>query len=196
MLSARSLSMVAVLLAGTSCGAREHEASLEQGAALGVYASFPLRHGSAFPEMDAAVTVAPPPPFVGEDIFPCIECHDPDFMEVDPTPRELGDPHDTMPEFTHAAHRLWCMDCHDAEDRDLLRLASGQTLPFEEAPQLCGQCHATQHRDWIVGVHGLVNGKWNGPRTMQPCASCHDAHAPQFGSIAPMPGPKKPEVTR
>lgn len=196
MKSALRLLMAAVLLAGTGCGTHETEEALEEGAALGAYASFPLRGGTGTPEMHPDITVADPPPFQGEEIFPCVDCHDPDFMEVDTTRRELADPHDTMPEYAHAAHRMWCMDCHDAEDRDMLHLASGETLPFEEAPRLCGQCHSEEHRDWVVGVHGLVNGMWNGPRTIQPCASCHDAHAPAYGKIDLMPGPKKPEVTR
>jgi hypothetical protein len=191
-----SLTAIALLI-GAGCGGHEQQAAEDgHGAEIGVYASFPLRHGSGFPEPDPQATVADMPPFESEDIFPCVDCHDPDFMEVDPTPRELGEPHDVMPEFAHAPHRLWCLDCHDAEDRDMLKLASGATLPFEEAPQLCGQCHGEQHKDWIAGAHGLRTGYWNGEKTVQPCAACHDAHSPLFKPIAPMPGPKKPETTR
>lgn len=179
-----------------SCGSGERESALDQGSALGVYASFPMRRANGFPEFDPLATVLPPPPFQGEEIFPCVECHDPDFMESDPEVRALGDPHDVMPVFAHAEYRLWCFDCHDNEDRDLLKLASGETIPFEEAPRLCGQCHGEQHRDWVGGVHGLRTGAWNGAKDVHTCASCHDAHAPLSKPIEPMAGPLRPERNR
>ena len=41
----------------------------------------------------------------------------------------------------HDEEHRWCLDCHDADDRDLLHLASGERVPFDESYRLCGQCH-------------------------------------------------------
>ncbi len=160
--------------------------------------AFPERHPTSYPEMSANAVLRQAPPFEGEDIFPCSECHDPDFMEVDPTHRELEDPHDTLDPLRHGAGRLWCLDCHDAEDRDMLHLASGRTIPFEEAPLLCGQCHGEKYRDWLGGAHGKRTGHWQQGQGKEVwvCANCHRAHAPQFKPIQPKPAPKRPEVTR
>jgi formate-dependent nitrite reductase cytochrome c552 subunit len=175
-----------------ACGGHHEEEDSYFGSA------FPDRHPDSFPEMSSSAVLRAAPEFQADEIFPCSDCHDPDFMETDPTVRDLEDPHDTMPTFTHGAGRLWCMDCHDAEDRDTLRLASGATLEFEEAPTLCGQCHSEQYRDWVGGAHGKRLGHWQEgkPQEVLVCANCHDAHAPQFTPIKPMPAPKRPEVTK
>lgn len=160
--------------------------------------AFPNRHPDSFPVMSEFAVLRDAPEFQGDEIFPCSDCHDPDFMETDPTVRDLEDPHDVMPPLAHGAGRLWCMDCHDPEDRDMLRLSSGKTIEFEQAPQLCGQCHGEQYRDWHGGAHGKRLGHWQDgkPKDVLVCANCHDAHAPQFTPIKPMPAPKRPEVTK
>jgi len=161
-------------------------------------AAFPDRHHGDFPVLNSAATFRDAPGFQGEDIFPCSECHDPDFMEVDPTIRELGDPHDTMAPLNHGAGRLWCLDCHDSEDRDRLHLSSGETIPFEEAPKLCGQCHGEKYRDVIGGAHGKRTGHWQEGKAQEVwvCANCHSAHSPRFKHIAPKPAPPRPEAIR
>lgn len=160
--------------------------------------AFPNRHPDKFPEMSEFAVLREAPEFQGDEIFPCSDCHDPDFMETDFTVRDLEDPHDVMPALAHGAGRLWCMDCHDADDRDMLHLASGEPLEFEDAPKLCGQCHSEQYRDWMGGAHGKRLGHWdrNKPQEVLVCANCHDAHTPQFAPIEPMPMPKRPEVTK
>jgi hypothetical protein len=65
----------------------------------------------------------------------------------------------------HAQDQRECLDCHDADDRDRLRLANGTKISFEESSRLCGQCHGTQLRDWKIGLHGKRTGEWNGART-------------------------------
>src|SRR6266545_4897618 len=97
---------------------------------------------------------APPPPF-SEGIFPCMECHK---DQKDPTRRELG--------------------LHD-----VLRLASGATVPFTESYRLCGQCHGDKFRDWRAGVHGRRVGMWDGPKTYLLCVSCHNPHSPAFKGV-------------
>jgi len=160
--------------------------------------AFPDRHPEEFPTMSSSATLREAPPMVGEDIFPCSECHDPDFMDTDPERRELEDPHDLLAPLAHGNDRLWCLDCHDADNRDLLHLASGETLPFAEAPRLCGQCHGEKYRDWIGGAHGKRTGSWDdsAPKEVWVCANCHNAHTPQFGTIEPMPAPQRPELNR
>jgi hypothetical protein len=70
----------------------------------------------------------PPPPF-SEDIFPCSGCHA--DMEVNTTRRELDFHEDIV--LKHAEEQRWCLDCHNASDRDKLRFASGQLISFEES---------------------------------------------------------------
>ncbi len=131
----------------------------------------------------------PPPPF-SEDIFPCSECHA--DMEPDPTRRELEEHTEIAESFSHAKQQRWCLDCHNPDDRDKLRLANGQLISFEESYYLCGQCHGTIFRDWKAGVHGKRTGEWNGKKLYRLCVHCHNPHQPRFKPIKPMPPPDNP----
>jgi hypothetical protein len=130
----------------------------------------------------------PSPPFtVG--IFPCSECHD--DMEVNTTRRELVDFHEDIV-LKHAEEQRWCLDCHNPDNRDKLRLASGELLSFEKSYSLCGQCHGTIFRDWKAGVHGKRTGFWNGKKQYRLCVNCHNPHQPKFRPVKPMPPPIRP----
>ena len=131
----------------------------------------------------------PPPPF-SEDIFPCSDCHA--DMEPNPERRELVDMHDDIV-LDHAEGQRWCLDCHNLNDRDTLRLVSGEVVPFTESYRLCGQCHGDKFRDWKVGIHGKRTGYWNGEKQYLLCAHCHNPHSPRFSALAPMPPPVRPE---
>jgi len=132
----------------------------------------------------------PPPPF-SEDIFPCSECHA--DMDVNPERRELEDEHIEISEmFNHASEQRWCLDCHNPDDRDRLRLANGDLVSFEESYHLCGQCHGTIFRDWKAGIHGKRTGEWNGKKQHRLCVHCHNPHSPKFKPITPMPPPDNP----
>jgi len=133
------------------------------------------------------VLEVPPPPFT-EGIFPCSACHA--DLPVDRTRRELG-MHDEI-QLRHDEEHRWCLDCHDATDRDWLHLASGERVPFEESYRLCGQCHGEKLRDWRAGVHGRRTGSWNGHKKYLLCAHCHDPHSPRFKPLAPKPPPLRP----
>jgi len=122
---------------------------------------------------------ARPPPF-SEGIFPCMECHK---DQKDPKRRELGFHDEQQSVFDHDAEHRWCLDCHDLENRDMLRLASGALVPFTESYRLCGQCHGDKYRDWRVGVHGRRVGMWDGQKTYLLCASCHNPHSPGFKGV-------------
>ena len=133
--------------------------------------------------------VVPPPPF-SEGIFPCSDCHA--DMEVDPNRRELEEHTEIAESFSHAPEQRWCLDCHNPDDRDWLRLANGQLLSFEESYSLCGQCHGTIFRDWKAGIHGRRTGEWNGKKLYRLCVHCHNPHQPRFKPITPLPPPMNP----
>lgn len=132
----------------------------------------------------------PPPPF-SEDIFPCSDCHS--DMEVNPERRELEDEHVEISKmFNHASNQRWCLDCHNPDNRDVLRLANGDLVSFEESYYLCGQCHGTIFRDWKAGIHGKRTGEWNGKKQYRLCVHCHNPHSPRFKPLKPMPPPDNP----
>ncbi|HBH83717.1 MAG: hypothetical protein A2X04_11050 [Bacteroidetes bacterium GWF2_41_9] len=131
------------------------------------------------------------PPF-SDGIFPCTECHA--DMESNPVRRELVDMHDDISQiFNHDSENRWCLDCHDLNNRDSLRLASGKLLDFKESYKLCGQCHGEKYRDWKVGVHGKRTGEWNGKKEYLLCVHCHNPHSPKFRELTPDPPPIKQE---
>lgn len=130
-----------------------------------------------------------PPPF-SEDIFPCSDCHD--DMETNPKRRVLTDFHEEIQLKNHDEKNRWCLDCHNPDNRDMLRLASGKLISFEESYLLCGQCHGTIFRDWKAGIHGKRTGEWNGKKLYRLCVQCHYPHNPRFKPIKPMPPPIKP----
>lgn len=143
---------------------------------------------------------AKPPPF-SEGIFPCMDCH---ADAKDPTRRELGFHDEQQSIFDHDAEHRWCLDCHDYENRNVLRLANGAPVPFTESYRLCGQCHGDKLRDWRLGIHGRRVGMWNGAKEYLLCASCHNPHSPAFKgvkeimvegrpTVAPALEPLKPE---
>ncbi len=132
----------------------------------------------------------PPPPF-SEDIFPCSDCHE--DMEVNHRRRMLEDEHVEISEmFNHASEQRWCLDCHNPDNRDVLRLANGDLVSFEESYYLCGQCHGTIFRDWKAGIHGKRTGEWNGRKQYRLCVHCHNPHSPKFKPLKPLPPPDNP----
>jgi len=136
------------------------------------------------------IAVAPPP--FTEGIFPCSDCHS--DMEPNPKRRKLVDMHDSISAiFNHDSENRWCLDCHDIDNRDSLKLASGQRIGFDESYKLCGQCHGDKLRDWKVGVHGKRTGYWNGKKQYLLCVNCHNPHSPRFKPIKPMPPPVRQE---
>lgn len=134
----------------------------------------------------------PPPPF-SEGIFPCSDCHA--DLEVNPTRRTLTEEHTNI-RFSHDEEHRWCLDCHHPTDRDFLRLASGEKVPFTESYRLCGQCHGDKYRDWRVGVHGRRKGRWNGHKAYLLCVHCHSPHQPAFRPLKPEPAPLPPTPGR
>jgi hypothetical protein len=131
----------------------------------------------------------PKPPFT-EGIFPCSNCHA--GMPANTKRRQLTDMHTDIV-LNHGPESRWCLDCHDANNRDQLHLASGAPVQFTESYRLCGQCHGDKYRDWRVGVHGKRTGNWNGQKQYLLCVNCHNPHSPHFKPLKPMPPPIPPD---
>jgi hypothetical protein len=96
----------------------------------------------------------------------------------------------------HAEEQRGCLDCHNPDDRDALRLASGDTVSFEQSYLLCGQCHGPKLRDWRLGLHGKRTGMWEGEKKFYLCAHCHNPHEPRYAPMKPAFPPVRPEDVR
>jgi len=155
----------------------------------GPEASMPPASGPASQPTEYAV---PRPPF-SEGIFPCSQCHA--DQKTNPKRRVLTEEHTNI-HLKHDVEHRWCLDCHNPDDRDYLRLASGEKVPFTESYRLCGQCHGDKYRDWRAGVHGRRTGQWNGHKTYLLCPHCHNPHEPRFKPLKPLPPPVRPEHLR
>jgi hypothetical protein len=160
------------------------------------------------PEVQVQATT---PPF-SDGIYPCSSCHD-GKEKVNTHKRQLQFHDDQQDVLAHGEER-WCLDCHDAQNRDVLRSAAGQPIPFTESYRLCGQCHGDKYRDWKVGVHGKRVGQWDGAKTYFLCVNCHNPHTPRWKGIRdvmvdgrrivsptleqlkPEPRPRRPEEMR
>lgn len=147
--------------------------------------------GSADPTA-ASRRLAVAPPIFSEGLFPCSNCHA--EMKSDQKHRVLQDEHAAIA-LRHTAGLFWCLDCHHPENRDSLRLATGEDLPFTDSYRLCGQCHSRKLRDWQAGIHGRRTGKWNGDKEYLLCTRCHNPHDPEFKALTPMPPPERPGRT-
>jgi len=184
-----TLLLALVILPGLPCRASsDHHQPATPGASA-----------AASPESTEAVEEAVPeyfvmPPPLSDGIFPCSECHA--DMEANPNRRELEEHTEIAKSFNHARQERWCLDCHNPDDRDKLRLANGTLIDFDKSYYLCGQCHGTIFRDWKAGVHGKRTGEWNGKKIYRLCVQCHNPHHPRFAPLTPMPPPTPPaEIT-
>ena len=133
-----------------------------------------------------------PPPF-SDGIFPCSECHgatDP----VNRTPHVVGFHEEIV--LRHDEQNRWCLDCHDAANRDKLHLADGRLVDFKESYKLCGQCHGPTLRNWKAGEHGKRTGSWSGTKQYLLCASCHSPHSPRFKPLKPLSPPTRQETVQ
>jgi hypothetical protein len=175
----------ALLLVAAAAGLRMSA----QNAASGPGAATPQQPARRAAEEHLEV---PPPPF-SDGIFPCSGCHA--SMTPNRTRRVLSDMHTDIV-LKHDEEHRWCLDCHDADNRDFLHLASGERVPFEESYRLCGQCHGEKLRDWRAGVHGRRSGEWNGHKTYLLCAHCHNPHQPRFRPLEPKPAPRRPGAAK
>ena len=117
--------------------------------------------------------------------YPCMQCHG--FLEASAEIRQLNAPHESSLE--HGRGRIWCLSCHDLENRDTLKTLLGEPVDFDEAHLVCGGCHANRHKDWYFGAHGKRVANWQDERTQYNCTHCHNPHAPAIKPRAPQPPP-------
>jgi hypothetical protein len=102
---------------------------------------------------------------------------------------------DSVWTLVHGGGNLWCLDCHNPDDRDTLIKLNGDALTFNESHLLCGQCHGPKLRDWDQGIHGKTTGYWDLPQDKSEtsirrlCVECHNPHSPAFPSTQPLAGP-------
>lgn len=153
-----------------------------------------------------------PPPLVYQGLFPCQACHRRDVRGVssqlekgnaflgkyirkpNPEPRQLIKMHRDI-NLNHAEWH-WCLNCHDTDERNYLRLITGEKISFEKSYRLCGQCHGSIYRDWKIGIHGRRVGNWDGKKLYLLCSHCHDPHSPKFRKLPAEKSPRLPSYGR
>jgi hypothetical protein len=113
--------------------------------------------------------------------LPCSTCHA--ALPLNPVPRKLNVPHNAT--LVHGNGRFWCLECHQLKDRDHLHTLTGQSVDFNDAYLVCGQCHFNRQKDWYFGAHGKRVGNWKGQRVIYNCTHCHDPHSPSLKPRAP-----------
>jgi len=128
---------------------------------------------------------------LSDEYFPCSDCHMPGD-EVNAVPRALEEEHEDK-RLMHGESTIWCLDCHDRDERDHLHGASGNPIPFEDSHKLCGQCHGRMYQEWKRGVHGKRIGSWSGTKQYYTCLMCHNPHSPHIKPLEPKPMPQRPE---
>lgn len=96
----------------------------------------------------------------------------------------------------HGKQNIWCLDCHNAKQRNMLIDNFGNPISFNEPQKLCGKCHGSSYRDWREGIHGKRIGEWrsDGKKRWFVCTECHNPHDVQQGSRHSGFGQLEPEA--
>jgi hypothetical protein len=111
--------------------------------------------------------------------YPCTSCHK---RDVSGAPKN---PHWTI-KLKHASEsEMNCATCHGSARMETLVSLTGRAIDFNDSWKLCGQCHATQRKDWEAGAHGKRVSGWDRPRVIRSCTGCHDPHAPALEKRLP-----------
>lgn len=123
--------------------------------------------------------------------YPCSNCH---VSGMKPTTN--GQPRDRRAHWglklNHGEADLSCSSCHFEDDMNSLRTLQGDTVSYDRAYRVCGQCHFEQLRDWKGGAHGKQVRGWDQPRVIYNCATCHDPHDPAYEKRWPVTYPSVP----
>ena len=90
----------------------------------------------------------------------------------------------------HDEEHRWCLDCHDAEDRDSCTWPAASACRSTSRTGCAASATARSYRDWRAGVHGRRTGDWNGHKRYLLCANCHNPHQPRFKPVEPKPAPR------
>ncbi len=84
-----------------------------------------------------------------------------------------------------------CKTCHD--QKKVWTFKQGEKrIGANFSPNLCGQCHFKEKKDWILGAHGKRANGWQGERAIKSCTGCHNPHSPKFGKRHPRVAPYRP----
>lgn len=124
-----------------------------------------------------------------EDITNCNRCHS-NYKKLS-NPLPLKSPHQNL-QMNHVEQAQRCSICHSSQSPNKLVMLDGTVLNYQNAPQLCGQCHGSIYIDWSQGIHGK---KILSPATKikkLQCSECHNAHSPQFKKMKADPPPHRP----
>lgn len=115
-------------------------------------------------------------------------CHNDSYQKAPETkkPRLLTMHTDIIPnslELQHGRGSIWCLDCHNANNRQTLVDNFGGEISFDQPQKLCGKCHGPIYRDWRDGIHGKRIGDWRkeGKKRWWVCTECHNPHDVQQG---------------
>jgi len=172
----------------------------------------PVPDATVSPQKAETEVYPVPPPLVYQGLYPCQACHRNDIRGINsqlekgksflgqyihlpnPRPRILVRMHRDI-SLKHAKW-MWCLNCHNLEKRNFLKLITGDAVSFEQSYRLCGECHGTIYSDWKIGIHGRRVGQWNGKKLYLLCAHCHDPHQPKFRKLPAKDPPKKPSYGR
>jgi hypothetical protein len=138
-----------------------------------------------FTGYDQGVAPRVPPRKDKLTFYPCSQCHE--HWKTDPTPRALAPVHDVG--LQHGQGRLWCLVCHDPDNRDQLHSLRKGAVDFDESWRICGQCHSNRQKDWYFGAHGKRVYSWQGEPERYNCTHCHNPHRPPFIQRKPQPKP-------
>jgi hypothetical protein len=127
--------------------------------------------------------------------YPCSGCHA--DRAARPERHLLKEFHQIRNEqFSHGEQAFWCYECHSQKNIDHLQTATGKLVTFDEAYKVCTSCHGDKLKDWREGIHGQIQGNWNGVKHKKSCPACHDPHNPRFPSLKPEKAPAPPRRLR
>lgn len=138
----------------------------------------------------------------------CTEaCHNDSYQKPPESikPRLLKMHTDIVPnslQLKHGRGAVWCLNCHNANDRSTLVDNFGEKISFNQPQKLCGKCHGPILRDWRDGIHGKRIGMWDkgGKKRWWVCTECHNPHDIQQGNrnsgFAQLPPEMAPELPK
>lgn len=174
-LAGAGVSLAVILLATIGCGGKAGRAPSRQAAS-----SEPLLEGQA------RVAVEGHPEVAAFQILsrsgrleklPCTRCHSVPVAQMKPVKPAA---HWNVALRHAKPETMNCQTCHAEPERGELRMMQGAPVAFDHVYRLCGQCHASQEKDWAGGAHGKRAAGWAPPRVSLSCTACHNPHAPAF----------------
>ena len=90
-------------------------------------------------------------------------------------------------QINHGPKDRWCFDCHNADDRDHLRLVNGTLVGFRRIVQTLRPVPRHDLPRLARGNPRSAPGLLDGAKSYLLCAHCHNPHAPAFQPIEPLP---------